>query len=207
MALLVIAAAIYLIKKKGGLVFLISSEDQTSRECKIGDKRDCEFVRFFITVGERPPGLDESIEASLNEIDYYSYALEFTPTKGTTVAPKFLHEFVETLTRIHNRMRELNIKGHGVNVYGVVRWQECQEQGFWLWKHNDWIIIEKNVRIDAPAGYVYQISRSHSWKPELILDPQHYFVKENVTKIVDHVKKEALKECPCNVKTKDKKEI
>lgn len=201
--LLLIAAIFYLAKKKGFLVMLTSSDVSNKDHCSLNDKKDCQYVIFKITVGERPPGLDESIEASINELDYYSYILEWLPTRGTTAAPKCIHEFTETLSRMHNEMRRKNIMGHGANVYGKIRWKECEETGFWFWKKNVWITKEEYIRIDAPIEWAYQhIARPHSWKPDLIFSPQFYMNKENLGKFLDHVKKEALKKCPCPLKDK-----
>lgn len=199
---ILVAAIIYLMKKKGLLIMLTSSEE--GKSCTLNDKKDCEYVIFIITVGERSPGLDESIEASINELDYYSYILKWLPTRGTTPAPKCIHEFTETLSRMHNRLREKNIIGHGANVYGKIRWKECEETG-WLWKKNVWATKEDDIRINAPIEWAYQhIARPHSWKPDLIFSPQFYMNKENLEKFLDHVKREALKSCPCPQKQKDK---
>jgi len=194
---LIILIAVFLTLKKKGLLVLPTSTVHSEEACRSGDTRGCKFIGMKYSIFGRRPHEDEELDLFLDlSADAVDIVKSLIPTKGTTPAIKMLPTFLRQVAEIHKRMNKIAKLRDGVDMWGTIQWEECEQQGFWLWAKNSWVIKTKDVKITPPL-YSYQL-RKEAWNPEYMLNQK--FILSKLKEILTYIREKALKECPVKQK-------
>lgn len=191
--LITIAAVLIVFHRRGLLAIPIHAEDK-KEACKVGDKRDCKFVGMKYSIHGRKPHEDEEFDLFLLwYADFVSMAKWLVRKMGPTPALSMMPEFLRNMTHLHKRINNIAKLRDGIDMWGVIQWDECEKQHSWLlWTHNAWVIKTKDIKITPPL-YRYPLNRN-AWNPQYMLNQK--FVLKNLSTILQYMSKKALHECP-----------
>jgi len=191
--LVLLAVILYALWKKYLSVKLISTDSKEKEQCKLGETRDCKLIGMKYSIYNRRPHEDEELDLFLEfSADATDIANWLISTRGTTPAVKMLPTFLRQTIEIHKNINKIEKLRDGVDIWGTIQWEECEEQGFWILASNSWVLKTKDIKISPPL-YSYQMN-TRAWNPEYMTNQK--FIYSKLKEILSYVRKKALEECP-----------